>query len=406
MSKNKPVAGRSVWFSSAAGLPCKTLGKDLRTEILVIGAGITGSLVAEALSASGHEVTVIDRNSETAGSTAASTSLLLFEIDNPLVVLAEKIGEEKAARVWRRSHASMQRLTRKIRNLKIDCDYFERDSLLLPGQVLGPAGLRRECEARIALGLPSRIAERDELMRDFGIDRPCAILSQGSAESDPVKMALGILNAACKAGTKVFAPVEAKSIAADQKRAVVTTKNGPRITADFVVLCCGYDLPKFLKAKSHQIVSTWAAATRPQPENLWPSRAMIWNAADPYIYVRTTKDGRLIIGGEDEQHNDNARREKRTPAKLARFRSKLKLLLPQIAFEEDDVEFAWSGAFGASETGLPVIGNVPGMPRVCAVLGFGGNGTTYAQVASEMIANALNAKAEPDIDLFAFGQGN
>ena len=111
----------------------------------------------------------------------------------------------------------------------------------------------------------------------------------------------------------------------------------------------------------------------------------------------------LLYGGEDEQHDDNARREKRIPAKIERFRSKLKLLMPQIDFAPDNIEFAWSGAFGTSETGLPVIGNVPGMPRVCAVLGFGGNGTTYAQVASEMIANALSNKAEPDIDLFAFG---
>jgi glycine/D-amino acid oxidase-like deaminating enzyme len=155
--------------------------------------------------------------------------------------------------------------------------------------------------------------------------------------------------------------------------------------------------------KRHQIVSTWAAATKPQPQNLWPSRALIWEAADPYVYIRTTPEGRVVIGGEDEDHNDNERRIKRTPAKLERFRSKLGLLMPQIDFE---VDYAWSGAFGASDTGLPMIGNVPGLPRVCAVLGFGGNGTTYAQIASEMIANALGGKPEPDIDLFAFGEND
>ena len=80
--------------------------------------------------------------------------------------------------------------------------------------------------------------------------------------------------------------------------------------------------------------------------------------------------------------------------------------MPQIAFADGDIDYAWAGAFGASESGLPVIGNVPGMPRVCAVLGFGGNGTTYAQVASEMIANALSGKPEPDIDLFAFSEND
>lgn len=406
MAKSDPIAGVSLWHEESGAFPSQKLTRDLRTDVLVVGAGISGALVAEALSAIGRGVTVIDRHHPADSSTAASTALLLFEIDKPLVVLSEKIGKEKAARVWRRSFRAMQALTEKIRRLKIDCDYKERESLLLPGKVLGPSGLRRECETRAALGLPSRIAERDELKREFNIDRPCAILSGNSAEAHPVKMARGILEKAAANGTKIFSPVEAKSIVATEKHAIVTTKSGHRIHANFVVLCCGYELPKFLVAKSHLIVSTWAAATRPQSENLWRSRALIWEAADPYIYIRTTVDGRVVIGGEDESHNDNERRAKRTPAKIARFRSKLKLLMPQIRFQDEDVEFAWSGAFGASETGLPVIGNVPGLPRVCAVLGFGGNGTTYAQVASEMIANALNGKAEPDLDLFAFGEND
>jgi glycine/D-amino acid oxidase-like deaminating enzyme len=406
VAKQEPTAGRTIWEASTSRFPTEKLTKDLRTDVLIVGAGISGSLVAEALSALGREVVIIDRHSPGEGSTAASTSLLLFEIDNPLVVLADDIGKEKASRAWKRSFKAMRALTKKIKTLGIECEYVERESLLLPGKVLGPAGLRRECEARVALGFPSRIIERDELLSNFGIDRPNAIVSGNSAESHPVKMALGVLRQAIKRGAKIFAPVEAKSIDANETRAVITTKSGHRITADFIVLCCGFDPPKFLSAKRHQVVSTWAAATKPQPQNLWPSRALIWEASDPYIYVRTTVDGRVVVGGEDEDHNDNARRQIRIPAKLKRFRSKLKLLLPKIAFEDGDIDYAWSGAFGASETGLPIIGNVTGMPRVCAVLGFGGNGTTYAQVAAEMIANALSGKPEPDIDLFAFGAGN
>ncbi len=403
MAKQDPTAGTSLWEASPAGFQTEELNADLRAEILVIGAGISGSLVAQAASALGREVVMIDKHPPGSGSTAASTSLLLFEIDTPLVVLSEKIGKEKAARAWWRSFHAMRALTEKVRALGVACDYAEREALLLPGGTLGPAGLRRECEARMAIGLPSRIIKREELLGEFGIDRPCAILSGNSAEAHPIKMSLGILQSAVAGGTKVFSPVEAASIEANKKRAIVTTKSGHRITADFVVLCCGYDLPKFLSAKSHQIVSTWAVATKPQPQNLWPSRALIWEAADPYVYIRTTPEGRVVIGGEDEKHNDNDRRAKRTPAKIERFRSKLKRLMPQLEFE---IDYAWSGAFGAAETGLPVIGNVPGLPRVCAVLGFGGNGTTYAQVAAEMIANALGGKPEPDIDLFAFASGN
>ena len=402
MAGKELVQQRTVWERSSNPIPPQKLPGNITAEVLIVGAGTTGSLVAEALTADGRRVVVFDRKPPASVSTSGSTALLLFEIDQPLTVLAKKIGHDKAARAWQRSNASMRRLTKKIKSLGIDCDYIERSALLLPGNVLGPAGLRRECEARVAIGLPSRIIERAELLRDFGIDRPCAILSGNSAEVDPVKMSRGVLNAATARGAKLFFPEEIKTLKADERRVIATTKSGRKITAQFVVLCCGFDIPKFLAVKHHSVVSTWAIATKPQPENLWPSRALIWEAAEPYLYVRTTREGRVLIGGEDEDHNDPARRQKRLPAKIKRLQGKFARLMPKINLE---IDYAWSGAFGASDTGLPAIGNVPGMPRVCAVLGFGGNGTTYAQTAAEMISNALRGAREPDIDLFAFPGG-
>lgn len=400
MTQTDSHQGKTVWEAQRAKPPViNKLSKDISTEVLIIGAGISGALVAEQLTADGREVTLVDRRLPGTGATAASTALLLFEIDTPLTVLSEQIGKERASRAWRRSSDSMRRLTEKVRVLELDCNYAERESVLLPGNVLAPRGLRHECEARQALKLPSRIAERDELLSKFGIDRPCAIISGNSAETDPVKLALGFLDISVQRGAKILAPEEVVAIAADERRAIAKTKSGHRITAQFVVFCGGFELPDFIPSKGHRIVSTWAAATRIQPENLWPSRALIWEAADPYLYMRTTKDGRVLAGGEDEAHNDEDRRASRIPSKLDRFRSQLRLLMPKIDF---DVEFAWAGAFGKSETGLPTIGSVPGMPRVCAVLGFGGNGTTYAQVAAEMISRALRGEDEPDIDLFAF----
>jgi len=50
-----------------------------------------------------------------------------------------------------------------------------------------------------------------------------------------------------------------------------------------------------------------------------------------------------------------------------------------------EVAFAWAGLFGASATGLPKIGRLQASPRCWAALGYGGNGTTYAQIAADVI---------------------
>jgi glycine/D-amino acid oxidase-like deaminating enzyme len=87
---------------------------------------------------------------------------------------------------------------------------------------------------------------------------------------------------------------------------------------------------------------------------------MICEASDPYLYIRTTADGRVICGGEDEAISDADSRDELIARKTATLKRKLHKLLPKI---DTTIEFAWTGTFGVTDTGLPIIGQVPGMPR-------------------------------------------
>ncbi len=89
--------GRTVWQAyRAPPVPVVPLTRDIKTEVLIVGMGISGAMIAEMLTASGHEVVMIDRRGPLLGSTAATTALVQFEIDTPLTELAKKIGREKA----------------------------------------------------------------------------------------------------------------------------------------------------------------------------------------------------------------------------------------------------------------------------------------------------------------------
>lgn len=60
-----------------------SLPHDMHTEIVVMGAGISGALVAWHLCKAGYQVVVVDKRHVGMGSTAASTALLQYEIDTP-----------------------------------------------------------------------------------------------------------------------------------------------------------------------------------------------------------------------------------------------------------------------------------------------------------------------------------
>ena len=54
------------------------------------------------------------------------------------------------------------------------------------------------------------------------------------------------------------------------------------------------------------VSSSWAIATAPQPQNIWNDGALIWEDAKDYLYARTTRAGRIIIGGEDSDDDRRA----------------------------------------------------------------------------------------------------
>lgn len=151
--------------------------------------------------------------------------------------------------------------------------------------------------------------------------------------------------------------------------------------------------------KGHSIISTWALATRPQARKIWPEGCFIWEASEPYLYMRPGPDGRIICGGEDEEFADEEKRNALTPQKIATIERKLAALFPYIDAKAD---YAWTGNFGKSETGTPSIGPVPRMPHCYAVLGYGGNGITFSMLAGQMIRSMICADGDADSDLFSF----
>lgn len=392
--------GRPVWMAyRAPRVPCTTLRRDARTDVLVVGMGISGAMVAESLTAAGFRVMLIDRRGPVLGSTPASTALVQYEIDVPLTRLSRAMGRGPAEQAWRRSRLAVANLSARIDALGIPCGKVERGALLLAGNDLGAQGLRAEAEARRAAGLYAEYLTRAQLKDRFGIARAAAILSPGNLALDPRQLTAGLLNRSIARGARAHAPVEATTMESSRSGVMVGTADGPVISAAHLVLATGYELTSLVPTKAHKVISTWAIATRRQPRALWPEEVLIWESSDPYLYLRSTSDGRIICGGEDEEFSAEDLRDALIPAKTARLSSKLARLFPSV---DPRAEFAWAGAFGSTSSGLPLIGKVPRHPRVHAVLGYGGNGITFSSIAADIVRADLIGGTDADAALFAF----
>jgi glycine/D-amino acid oxidase-like deaminating enzyme len=308
------------------------------------------------------------------------------------------IGKCDAVRAWRRSSLAVNAIAARLGELGVR-DVARRDSLYLAGNLLDARGLAREHDALRAAGFACRYLDRHELRSRFGIRSDAAITGYGDLAIDPRKTTHALLRAACAQGAAIHAPVDIVDLDAKKKSVTVTAANGRRIRARRVVFATGYELPKQMPRRGHKIVSTWAIATVAQPRRLWPGQCMIWQASEPYLYLRTTPDGRVICGGEDEDFSDEEARDALLPRKTKVLQRKLARLAPGL---DTTVEFAWAGSFGQSATGLPSIGPIPGLPNCWIALGYGGNGITYSRIAADIISGAFAGRPDVDADLFDF----
>jgi glycine/D-amino acid oxidase-like deaminating enzyme len=390
--------GRSPWSATDRRPPRLEVQENIKCDALIVGAGITGSLMAERLTRQGLDVVIADRELPGHGSTAASTSMLLWEIDRSLTELTDAYGFEQASRsrAYHASLAAVAGLKSLVLQQGVACGMRDKDSLYLAA---GDSGVViEEHRLRTRAGLPGDYLNHRRLLDTFGMTRAAAIVSPGAADANPLQLAHGLLRLAVARDARLF---EAETTAFDAagRSVVVGLANGYEIEARSVVLATGYVMPDIVHSTVQAVSSTWAIATAPQPQNIWKDAALIWENSKDYLYARTTRAGRIIIGGEDsEDALEPAARDRLIPEKSRKLAQRLAALLPAAT---TGIEFRWAGTFDTTSDGLPLIGPVPGNKGVYAAYGYGGNGITFSFLAAQLIGELIAGSTSPLLRDFA-----
>jgi glycine/D-amino acid oxidase-like deaminating enzyme len=379
-----------------------TLQKNINTELLVIGGGITGALISDALVAEGYKVTLIDRRDIGQGSTSATTSMLQYEIDEKLIDLSKLIGEKNAALCYSKGIEAIADIEKLILKNKIDCGFEKKQSLYVAHNKTAAKELLQEYELRKKYKLGVKWLQPHQVKKEYGWESFGGILSTTAASIDAYKLAHELIYRNCKKGMQVYDQTEIANINCSQKNATITTKDGYIIKAQKIIFCNGFESTLLLKEKIAKLFYTYAMVSE-QNIMLPPKmhKTLVWDTAEPYLYVRTTADGRLLIGGEDEDTLIQKGQQTKKEIKAKKLQIKLKKNMPDVNFIED---FNWGGIFGSTKDGLPYIGASPEYKNAFFVLGFGGNGITFSIQGRKIIIDLLKGKANKLAELYKFGR--
>jgi glycine/D-amino acid oxidase-like deaminating enzyme len=341
----------------------------------------------------------VDRETFATGSTIASTGLIEYELDWPLIKLIERFGEAAAVRAYRCGLEAVEQLAGLNEALPVDCGFQRRPTMQFASQPADLPALREEARCRQHFGFDVECFERDALAEFGGFAAPGALWSRGDAELDPYRFTQGVLRQIADAGGRVFAHTGVCSLR-ESSNAVELETNGGRITARSVIVATGYAAGRFLPHDVGVLRTTYAAVSQPLADFApWPERCLIWETAHPYFYARTSEDGRAIIGGEDTASPGDHENRELLRRKVAQLATRFAELFPDIEFQ---LAGAWAGIFGESRDGLPFIGRAPGSQRIYHALGYGGNGITFGMAAAQILSDLILGRPNADAAIFRF----
>ncbi len=393
-------SGLPFWLIQS-GLPYNypKLEASVKTEILIIGGGISGALTAYHLARAGIECVVVDAREIAMGSTCASTSLLQYELDMPLHKLANTIGINNAVRAYKLCSEAVEKLKNISKQIGLE-EFKTKKSLFFAAKKSDVKLLKDEYEIKKKNKFKIHFLEEKEIKKRFNFSAPAAILSDTAAETNAYQFTHQLHQYSLKKGIRIFERTEIKKIDHLKNGVSATTTNGHAIKAKKIVYATGYEALSQIDKKIATLYSTYAIVSEKIDDmNWWNAEVLLWNTADPYLYMRSINGNRILVGGRDESFYSPEKRDKLIEKKSAMLAKDFIKLFPGKVITP---QFKWTGSFAVTKDSMPFIGEYHKKPNSYFSLGYGGNGIIFSLLAAEIICDLITGKKNEDAHIFSF----
>jgi glycine/D-amino acid oxidase-like deaminating enzyme/nitrite reductase/ring-hydroxylating ferredoxin subunit len=382
---------RSLWMeTSTPRLPA--LSRERQTDVLVIGAGITGLVTAYELARSGRSVAVVDRGHFARGMTARTTAHLSFELDDFFYELIKHQGRD-AARQWYQSQAAAVDLFERIcREEEVLCDLARVDGYLMAAQEKDIDYLQKELHAAREAGFSdAQWVERDTVS---GQDLP-AIRFPRQARFHPLKFLNGVIEALGERGAALYEDTAIMKLEEEGEVVTAVTTDGIAIRANQVLVATNSPFHLRIPMHTKQAPYRTYAIAAPVLKGAVPDM-LLWDTQEPaYHYVRIqpgAETDMLIVGGEDHKTGTADDMKER----ISRLEAWARKRWPGIG----EVTYAWSGQVNEPADYVGFIGRSPQYQKVYLATGDSGQGMTTGGVAALILPDLMAGHAHQWASLY------
>lgn len=403
------IYGNPLW-TSIDDVPCQYpwLSYDENCDVAIVGGGVTGALAAYRFAKAGINVVVINSGPIGFNSTSINTSILQYEIDNNLIGLSSLIGKQNAVKCFQMCADSLNNIEQIVKTLNQDVKFVRRDCILYTDNKENVDYFNKEFLMRKHNGFEVDFLDKQNSRDMFSFPIEAGILSKNlSAEIDSYLLTHALLSEAEKSGARIFENTTGVSIDnIDDNTVEIKTSTNKKVTCKKVILATGYEQENYLNCTNSN-KTTFCIATKPINNFAgYENRAIIRDDKNPYYYIRTTSDNRIIIGGLDSNLINKDSKigkfmniEKIVENKYHELEQKLNLMF--CAIPDIEIEYKFAGTFSDTNDCLPIIGEHKDYPNIYFDFCCGSNGILYAEMASNLLLSLYQNNVNKDIYLFA-----
>ena len=365
---------KSIWDESCEFDKREELKGDIKTDILIIGAGITGILIGYFLKQNGREVVLIDKSEIARGNTRNTTAKITSQHDLIYNKLIQEFGEEKAKQYARANELAIRKYREIIKERKIECDFEE-----LPAYIYSLNDtdlLKKEVDAARHLGIDAEYVEKV----DLPLEVKGAVKFNNQGQFNPLKFLKDI-------SKELTIYENTKAIKIEEN--LVSTDKG-NIVANHIVIATHYPIikaPGYYFMKMHQERSDVIAL-----ENADNNIKGMYIDYEKQGYSFRNYKGLLLLGGISQRTGENE-----SGGSYDKLRNIAKDLYPN-----SREKCHWSAQDCMTIDGIPYIGKyADSTPNIYVATGFNKWGMTSSMVSAMIISDLILEKDNDFSEIFS-----
>jgi glycine/D-amino acid oxidase-like deaminating enzyme len=369
---------------------------EIACDVAVIGAGFTGLSAALHLAEAGADVRVFEAESVGWGASGRNGGFCCLGGSAASDAMLRRLHGEEARREWRQGEMAAVATVRAL---------IDRHGIAADTHSEGETVLAHTPRAAASLGARAAQIEADygvtptltpgEALAQAGMGGPFygALTTPVGFALNPVRYALGLADAAGRAGARLHARSPVTAIRQESRYRLATPE--ARITARrLIVATGGYssdDLPRWLRARYLPTQSN-VIVTRPLTEDEraaqgWTTRQMCYDDRFFLHYFRLMPDNRMLFGMRGGLFSSP-----RFDARMHRtIRRHFEAMFP--AWRHVETPHSWNGLLSLAPDLTPFAGPIPDMPGAFAALSYHGNGVAMASHSGAILADLALGRA-------------